>query len=203
MEKRKIPMQLTFSGFLISVFSHNHQHVLPVLHHMNGVTDWLRAAQNCSTLIFNPFLKFVRTPNYLLDPAFKCNIVHLCFSLFSIHLSFEQSFAFSIGRPILSADICVACKAAALDTLFLFACKVPAIFMKLSKVTIDISTSFGLITVIFGWHFSLNLTLRLIIGFYFSEEPQLSCSICNCIRGMVVLKVFTDSTSKQARLLAR
>lgn len=48
--------------------------------------------------VIKPFLKFVGTPEYMIEPAFKYNFVLLCFSLFSNLLSSEQSFIYSIGN---------------------------------------------------------------------------------------------------------
>ncbi|KAK8881244.1 hypothetical protein M9Y10_003978 [Tritrichomonas musculus] len=161
--------------------------------------------------VIKPFLKFVGTPDYMIEPAFKYNFVLLCFSLFSNLLSSEQSFIYSIGRPILSAIICVVYKGIqclALDPLFLFLCKVPTMIMKLSKIVIDIGFSIALFVTIFAGKFSLKPTMKMFLSFKFSKEtlksllfpiPFTFAFATSLFPPMIILKALTDSAKQSGQ----
>ena len=154
--------------------------------------------------VLNPFLKFVGTPDYMIDPAWKYNLFLMCFSIFSNILSSEQSFILSIGRPILCAIICVSYKilqCLILDPFFLFVFKVPTMLMKLSKVVTEILFSIALFVVIFKGKFSLKPTIQSFLSFKFSREtfksllfpiPFTFAFVASLFPPMVILKALTD-----------
>lgn len=124
-----------------------------------------------STLVYNiimyfilkPLLKFVGTPDYIVDSAWKYNFFLMCFSVFTNLFTTEQSFIASIGRPILCAIIVVASKVLQcliLDPFFLFVFKVPTMLMKLSKVVTEILFSIALFVVIFKGKFSIKPQIK-------------------------------------------
>lgn len=155
--------------------------------------------------VIKPFLKFVGTPDYMINRAFRYNFILLCFSLFSNLLSSEQSFVYSIGRPILSAVICIIYKSIQcliFDPLFLFVFKVPATLMKLSKIVIDISFSISLFIYIYGGKFSLKPKIKTLFSFTFSKEtlksllfpiPFTFAFVASLFPPMIILKELTES----------
>lgn len=158
--------------------------------------------------VLKPMLKFVGTPDYMIEPAWKYNFFLMCFSLFTNLVSTEQSFILSIGRPILAAIVCISSKvlhSLILDPLFLFAFKVPTMLMKLSKVISEIIFSIALFIVIFRGKFSLKPTIKLLFSCKFSKEsfksllypiPFTFAFITSLFPPMIILKALTDSAEQ-------
>lgn len=154
--------------------------------------------------IIKPFLKFVGTPDYMIQPAWKYNLILMCFSLFTNLLTTEQSFIASIGRPILGALIGIASKifqCLILDPLFLFAFKVPTMLMKLSKIVMEILFSISIFVVIFKGKFSIKPKIKQFFSLKFCKEtlrslpfplPFTIAFVTSFIPPMIILKALTD-----------
>lgn len=169
-----------------------------------------------STLVYNiimyfilkPLLKFVGTPDYIIDPAWKYNFFLMCFSVFTNLFTTEQSFIGSIGRPILSAIIVVASKVLQcliLDPFFLFVFKVPTMLMKLSKVVTEILFSIALFVVIFRGKFSIKPLIKKFLSCNFNKEtfksllyplPFTFSFVTSLFPPMIILKSLTDSAKQ-------
>lgn len=158
--------------------------------------------------VLKPMLKFVGTPDYMMEPAWKYNLFLMGFSFFANLFTSEQSFILSIGRPIISAIIGVSLKVLQcliLDPFFLFVFKVPTMLMKLSKVVAEILFSIALFIVIFTGKFSLKPTIKKLLSCSFSKEtfksllfplPFAFAFITSLFPPMVILKALTDSAKQ-------
>lgn len=158
--------------------------------------------------VIKPFLKFVGTPDYMMEPTWQYNLFLLAFSLFSNLFSAEQSFILSIGRPILAAITCTIAKVLQgliLDPFFLFLCKVPTLLMKLSKVVTEVIFSILLFILIFRGKFSLKPSIRTFLSCKFSHEtfksllypiPFTFAFVTSLFPPMIILKAITDSAKQ-------
>lgn len=127
--------------------------------------------------VVKPFLKFLGTPDYMLNESFKYLIPFLvCLPLTNLN-TIGQYYLQSIGSSYLMFVIKVinyVLQLGVLSPLFLFGIKVSTTFMKLGSILAGIIVGFGLLFMIYRGKFSLKPNFKDIIDKFC---PELNTSL--------------------------
>ena len=124
--------------------------------------------------VIKPFLRFVGTPDYMLNSAFKYNIISLAFMPFSSIFTLSIYYLQSIGNSILSGLVKLFgyILLLILSAIFLFGFKVPTIFMKMGSNISMFLGCFVMLYLIFKGKFSLKPNCSYIFEHFCTETPK-------------------------------
>lgn len=165
-----------------------------------------------SAIVFflKPFLRFLGTPNYMLDSTFKFLIPIFVNIPISSLVFLSQYFLQSIGNSILSGLVKVAVYVLQLgifSPLFLFVFKVPTTFMKLGNVISNIIVAIGMMILMYRGKFSLKLKFSDIFDKFHPEikkaiisaSPLLLSYLVYSLPQILILQTLTSAATKYAQ----
>lgn len=131
--------------------------------------------------IIKPLLRFLGTPDYMLDPTFKFLMpIYAAVPITSL-VFIAQYFLQSIGNSILSGLVKVSVYILQLtifSPLFLFGLKVSTTFMKLGNVVSNIIVAFVMMLLMYRGKFSLKLNFKDIFS---KIDPEISKAVISAL----------------------
>lgn len=157
--------------------------------------------------LIKPFLRFVGTPEDIMEENYKFNLFLLFFIPFNNLFSLSFCFLQSIGNSILLAIIVITSKiiqSAVLSPFFLFVCNVSTTYMKLSNCVVETIFSLLIILFVFIGRFSLKPKFSFLCTLKVSKDtlkslvyplPYILLFIGNCFAPMIILKCLTSNNN--------